>query len=226
MQAVILAAGRGVRMGVLTENCPKPMLPIGGKPKLEYSLRALPDAITEIILIVGYRGEMIREYFGDMFEGKPIRYVEQAELNGTGATIHLLKDIVRGKFLVVMGDDLYQKADLEKMLGYDLAVLACEMEDSSQFGVLEIDSEGKLVKIVEKPHNPEDKLVNTGAYVLNEHFFEYPLVPISEKEFGLPQTLIQMRDKYDIAVERTKVWFPIGTPEALEEAQTKIKMFL
>ena len=226
MQAVILAAGRGVRMGVLTENCPKPMLLIGGKPKLEYSLEALPDSITEIILIIGYHGDVIREYFGNFFGGKPIRYVEQAELNGTGGTIHLLKDIVYEKFLVLMGDDLYRKADLERMLGSDLAVLACEMEDSSQFGVLEIDVEGKLVRIIEKPHAPEYKLVNTGAYVLNTHFFEYPLVPISEKEFGLPQTLVQMRDKYAIAVERTKYWFPIGTPEALEEAQTKINEFL
>lgn len=213
-------------MGELTENIPKPMLLIQNKPKLEYSLQTLPEAITEIILVIGHRGEVIREYFGETYGGKPIRYVEQRELNGTGGTLHLMKDIVGEKFLVLMGDDLYLREDLERMLGHDLAVLACEMEDSSQFGVLQTDAHGKLVRIIEKPHPAEYTLVNTGAYVLNRHFFEYPLVPISQREFGLPQTLVQMRDKYDIAVERTKTWFPIGSPEALQKAQQQIAAFL
>jgi NDP-sugar pyrophosphorylase family protein len=226
MQGVILAAGRGVRMLELTEHCPKPMLLIHDKPKLEYTLDTLPNAITEIIVVIGYRGDMIRAYFGDIHKGKPIRYVEQTELNGTGGTMHLIENIVEEKFLVLMGDDLYRKDDLERMLAHDLSVLACEVEDSSQFGVLEIDRDGKLVKIIERPHASEYTLVNAGAYVLNSHFFEYPLVPISEKEFGLPQTLVQMRDKHDIIVERTKHWFPIGSPEALREAQKRITEFL
>ena len=213
-------------MGELTENMPKPMLAILGKPKLEYSLQVLPDTIDEIIFIVGYHSDVIKSYFGNFYNGKPIRYVEQSILNGTGGAIHLVKDMVDEKFLVLNGDDLYRKEDIEQMLENELVVLACEMEDSSQFGVLQIDEEGKLVRIIEKPHSPEYKLVNTGAYVLNKHFFEYPLVPISEKEFGLPQTLVQMRDRYAIVVVRTTFWFPIGTPEALAEAQTKINEFL
>lgn len=213
-------------MGKLTEHTPKPMLLIGDKPKLEHSLLMLPDAITEIILIVGYRGDIIREYFGNFYNGKPIRYVEQKVFDGTGGAIQLVKDIVYDKFLVSMGDDLYRKEDLTRMLQYDLAVLACEMEDSSQFGVLQVDEAGKLVRIIEKPHAPEYTLVNTGAYVLNQHFFDYPLVPISDTEFGLPQTMVQMLGTHDIVVEKTKFWFPIGTPEALAEAQTKINEFL
>ncbi|MEK9151236.1 MAG: sugar phosphate nucleotidyltransferase [Patescibacteria group bacterium] len=226
MQAVILAAGRGVRMGELTENRPKPMLLIGGKPKLEYSLRMLPDVVTEVILVVGYRSDMIREHFGTEFDGRSIRYAEQSELNGSGGAIHLTKDMVEGKFLVLMGDDLYLKEDMDRMLGYDLAVLACEMEDSSQFGALEIDALGRLAGIIERPHPPEYTLVNTGAYVLNRHFFEYPLVPISDAEFGLPQTLVQMRVKHAIVIEKTQTWLPIGDPEALQEAQTRINDFL
>ena len=226
MQCIILAAGKGVRMGKLTENCPKSMLPIAGRPKLEHSLRMLPDAVTEVILVVGYLGGVIRKHFGTEFDGKMIRYVEQQELNGSGGAIHLVKNMVEGKFLVCMGDDLYRKADLERMLQNNLAVLACEVEDSSQFGVLETDEEGTLVGIIERPHSAQHTLVNTGAYVLNKHFFEYPLVSISDTEYGLPQTLTQMRNTYAIVVERTTTWFPIGDPEALLAAQLKINDFL
>src|SRR3989344_973167 len=226
MQAVILAAGRGVRMGHLTDHCPKPMLLIGGRPKLEYSLRALPEAITEVILVVGYRGYTIRAYFGASFGWRTIRYAEQRELNGSGGAVHLVKDMLDDRFLVLMGDDLYLKEDLERLIQYELAILVCEREDSGQFGVLETDTSGRLLRIIERPHPPEYTLVNTGAYILNKEFFEYPLVPISEKEYGLPQTLMQMRDTYDIAVERTKTWFPIGSPEALEQAEEAIDDFV
>lgn len=225
MQAVILAAGRGVRMGKLTEDTPKPMLHIRGIPKLVYTLRALPNEVTEVIFVVGYLGEQIREYFGDIFEGKKIRYAEQEKLNGTGGAMHLVKNLVRGEFLVIMGDDLYLKEDLEKLIDHDFAVLACEMEDSSQFGVLQVDVNGGLVGILEKPHDPDMKLVNTGAYMLSESFFDYSLVPISEMEYGLPQTLMSMRDEHETAVETTKTWFPIGNPEALAEAQKRIDEF-
>lgn len=227
MQAVILAAGRGTRMGVLTEACPKPMLPISGKPMLEWKLEMLPDAIDEVIITIGYLGEQIEAYFGTEWRGRKIRYVRHEKLDGTGGSISLVhkQGFLSGSVLVTMGDDLYWKNDLERLMQHDLAVLACEMEDSSQFGVLDTDVDGKLKRIIERPHAPEYKLVNTGAYMLNEHFFEYPLVPISETEYGLPQTMVQMVDRQSIAVERTKMWFPIGDPEALKKAQEKIVEF-
>ncbi len=212
-------------MGELTKDTPKPMLLIQGIPKLEYSVKALPDEVTEVIFIVGYLGNVIRSHFGGTFAGKKIQYVEQQELNGSGGAIHILKNKLEKNFLVINGDDLYLKEDLEKLMQHGLAVLACEMEDSSQFGVLETDADGKLVSIIEKPHDPELKLVNTGAYMLDENFFDYPLVSISETEYGLPQTLVQMNDKQDIVVEKTKTWFPIGNPEALAEAQERIDEF-
>jgi bifunctional UDP-N-acetylglucosamine pyrophosphorylase/glucosamine-1-phosphate N-acetyltransferase len=213
-------------MGALTEDIPKPMLPIRGIPKLEYTLRALPIEVTEVVFVVGYLGEKIREHFGKSWSGKRILYAEQEKLNGSGGALHLVRKLVRGRFLVIMGDDLYLKQDLERLMRHDLAVLACRVEDSSQFGVLKTDEAGKLVSIIERPHDPSLKLVNTGAYMLSENFFEYPLVSISETEYGLPQTLVMMRDKHDIAVEETKIWFPIGNPEALSEAQRVIGKFV
>ena len=226
MQCVILAAGRGVRMGKLAQDTPKPMLPIRGIPKLEYTMRALPVEVTEVVFVIGYLGEKIREHFGQSWEGKRVAYVEQEKLDGTGGAIRLVRDVVRGKFLVINGDDLYLKEDLERLMTHDLAVLACVVEDSNPFGVLETDADGKLLSIIERPHDGTVKLVNTGAYMLHENFFQYPLVSISETEYGLPQTLVSMRDQYTIAVEQTKTWFPIGTPEALAEAEQMIGKFM
>jgi len=92
---VILAAGRGTRMNHLCNNCPKPMLAIQGKPKLEYTLDTLPENVDEVIFIVGYLKRIIQDHFGSEYKGKKIRYVEQKELNGTGGAIHLVKNMIQ-----------------------------------------------------------------------------------------------------------------------------------
>lgn len=219
MQAIILAAGRGVRMGELTNDAPKPLLKISGKPILEYSLANLPEEILEVILVIGYKGEMIKEYFGDNWQGKKIKYVEQKELNGTGGAVHSVKDLVQDRFLVLMADDLYHKSDLEKLLEHDLALLVREIEQNTRFGVVEKDEDDYLKNVIEfkdlKGRQIDAHLVNMGAYMLNKNFFNYPLVKISDKEFGLPQTLAQMADKYKIKVIKASCWHPNGQQEDL-----------
>jgi bifunctional UDP-N-acetylglucosamine pyrophosphorylase/glucosamine-1-phosphate N-acetyltransferase len=226
MQCVILVAGRGTRMGNLCDRTPKPMLPILGKPKLAYSLENLPSEITEVILIVGYLKEKIITYFGDEYKGKKIRYVIHETIDGTGKVLHSTKDLLEGKFLVIMGDDLYTKEDLSELLRYPLGVLAIERSDAKNFGIIQIDKEGNLDTIIERPHGFDQGLINTGAYVLSKEFFSYPLVKISEYEYGLPQTLVGMKEKFSIKIVRAKDWFAIGDPKALEEAQTRIQDFI
>lgn len=225
MQVVILAAGRGTRMRNLTDEIPKPMLKIKNKPILEYKLDALPDEIDEIIFVVGYRRGKIEEYFGDNFKGKKITYVVQENLNGTGGAVQSVKDLVGDKFLVMMGDDLYHKEDIKNILQYDRAILASISDNPTQFGVFKIDKNGNLLEIVEKPVDPPSNLINTGLYVLTKDFFNYNLVPISETEFGLPQTLVKMAKDFPIKIVKTERWQPIGNPEELEQAGNKLEMF-
>ncbi|NCU41665.1 MAG: hypothetical protein EOM19_02985 [Candidatus Moranbacteria bacterium] len=226
MQCVILVAGRGTRMGSLCDNTPKPMLLIQGKPKLAHSIEMLPDEITEVILIVGYLKEKIIEYFGSEYKGRSIRYVIHETIDGTGKVLHSAKDFLEEKFLVLMGDDLYRKEDIVNLLQYPLGVLAIEMPDAKNFGVIQVNAEGNLDAIIERPHSFECGLVNTGAYVLSKEFFAYPLVKISEYEYGLPQTLVGMKDTFSIKIVRAKDWFAIGDPEALEKAQVRIQDFI
>lgn len=210
MQAVILAAGRGTRMGELTNDIPKPLLKIKGRSIVEYTMYNLPQEIDEVIFVIGYKGEMIKEHFGNEWEGKKIKYVEQRELNGTGAAVFATKDLIKDRFLALNGDDLYHREDLEKMLPYQLAVLVKEVENNDRFGVIKTDQEGYLKQIIEFKDLKEkngDNLVNTGAYMLNREIFNYPLAPIfGGKEFGLPQTLAQMADKHKIKVVSLDVW--------------------
>ena len=107
MQALILAAGRGTRMQDLTNEVPKPMLTVHGKTLLARKLEVLPPQIDEVIFIVGYQGDLIREAFGSEYNGRRISYVEQETLNGTMGAVTLAKPYITGKFIVMMGDDLY-----------------------------------------------------------------------------------------------------------------------
>ena len=225
MQAVILAAGKGTRMLPLTEDIPKSMLPIQGKPILAYTLEALPAEVDEVIIVINYLGEQIKKYFGDSFAGKKIRYVPQKELNGSGGAVWDCQDVLQDRFLVLMGDDLYYKKDLEKLCQEPLALLAIEVDDPTRFGIVQLDEDGNVTKIVEKPTSTVNRLANIGAYALTKEIFDYPLVSISDTEFGLPQTMLQLRDKYSIKVIQATHWQPVGYPDHLAQAEKELAKF-
>jgi len=212
-------------MKKLTEKNPKPMLKVNGQTILEHKIKILPKVVKEIIFVVGYCAENIINHFGKEFEGKRIRYIFQKNLNGTGGAIHLAKSILDDKFLVMMGDDLYSKKDIQKMLKHDLAVLAKEVEDPSKFGILKTNRRGYLEEIVEKPKRAKGNLANAAVYVLNKKFFDYELVSIGGGEYGLPQTLASMAPDYRIKVEKATFWHPISCPDDLEIAEKIIHKF-
>lgn len=219
MQCVILAAGRGTRMKNLTEYMPKPMIEVFGKPLLGYKINMLPDHIDEIVLVVGHFGSQIKEYFGSEWNGRRIAYVHQETLNGTGGAIHAAKDMVSGKFLVTMGDDLYGTKDLASLAMYEIAVLAKPSEYPFSAGILRVNEQGNLLEITEKIKTPEMGLINTGAYVLTPDFFEYDLIQISPSEYGLPQTLSAMAKDIPVKVHLADSWLQVSKPEDISKAE-------
>jgi NDP-sugar pyrophosphorylase family protein len=226
MQAVILAAGRGKRMKNLTDEIPKPMLKLKGKPILEHKINMLPKEIDEIIIVIGYCGDHIIRHFKRYFAGRRIIYVYQDKMNGTGGALHLAKSVLRDRFLVIMGDDLYHKKDLKRMLRHDLAILGHEVEDVTKFGIIKTNKNGYMIEVVEKPKKSKDKLASTAVYMLNKKFFDYDLVPIGGGEFGLPQTFAKMAKEYKIKVEKATMWHAIGSPEDLKSAEKVLHKFL
>ncbi len=227
MQAIILAAGKGTRMGNLTADIPKPMLPLLGKPLLEWRLAMLPETITEVLFVVGYLGNQIETYFGNEWQGRKIHYVRHEQLDGTGGAMRSVHEagLFRDRALVMNGDDLYSREDVENLLTHDTAVLACETEDSSRFGILDTDREGRLKGIIERPHAPGPGLVNTGAYMLDQRYFLYAPVRISETEYGLPQTLALLAQDQPVSVLRTHIWQPVSQPDDIPFGEAFIKEY-
>ena len=224
MQCIILAAGRGTRMKELTTNTPKPMVRIFGKPLLEHKMDMLPDCVDEIVLIIGYFGNQIKEYFGFEWKGRKISYVFQKNLNGTGGAIFEAKDCLRQKFLVTMGDDLYGTEDLALLAKNDNALLAKISDIPFSSGVLRTDMDGNLLEIIEKTEIPELGMINTGAYALTSDIFDYEPVQISATELGLPQTIARMSKDRHVKIQLATSWLQVGRPEDLPKAEDFLRM--
>jgi len=214
-------------MGDLTQWTPKPLLKINGRTILEYTLANLPKEISEVIFIVGYHGHKIKDHFGDDYRGKKLHYVWQLRLDGTAGAVFLARKLLRGKFIVLNGDDLYHHDDIKKIIKHEMAVMVKEIDNPGRFGVVEVDEDGHLIRIVERPAEPTTNLVNAGVYVLDKRIFFSPMIKISEKEYGFPQTFVQMAkdNNYKIKVERATFWHPNTRSGDLEVAEGLVNNF-
>lgn len=219
-----MAAGLGTRLRPHTLTTPKPMLPVAGRPILEWTMESLPANVDEVVLVVGYLKEKIAEHFGDSWQGRRVRYVEQTELRGTGHALTQCAPLLNGKFLVLNGDDLYGRDDIAAACRRDLAILAKPAESKGRYGAFRTDADGNVIGIIEGADVEPGGLVNAGLYVLDTRFFAYPLVPIKDgAEFGLPQTIVTMAKDHPVSVVRAEFWCPIGYPEDLEKASAALR---
>src|SRR3989344_2414968 len=211
MQAVILAAGESTRTWPLTQTVPKPLLPIANKPILAYHLDALQGLADEAIIVVGYKKEMIKNHFGERWGSLKIIYVEQHEAKGTGHALMAAKDLIRDDFLLMMGDDIYRRKDIEKCTELPLSILAKEVEDPSSFGVLEVDG-NRVTSIVEKPAHFVSKLANCALYKLDKTLFGAPLQKSPRGEYELIDMLQWLIQDNELRYVVTEHWWPIAYP--------------
>ncbi|MDO8558161.1 MAG: nucleotidyltransferase family protein [bacterium] len=220
IQVVILAAGRGIRLRPLTDFKPKTLLMVAGRPILEHTLDLISPIAHEIVLVIGYHGEKIWRHIGDEYHDIPVRYIEQRELGGTAHALEQARHTLDKRFLVMMGDDLYARQDIEQIVEHPWAILAKEVSEPKKFGVVRCDRSGYLKDIVENPENPTTKLANCGAYVMGEEYFQHEPVRIPNGEIGLPQTLVKVAQSgTQIKVVKASFWHPIGYPQDLERAE-------
>ena len=224
MKAVILAAGEGLRMRPLTENKPKPMVEILGKPLLHHIFDSLPDEIDEVILVTSYLEDKIKEYFGENFGGKKIKYIHQPKKLGTAQALWLTRKLLGDeRFLMLYADDLQSKDDLKKCLAYPLSIMVKEVEDPRRFGVIVADDRGRVLDLVEKPISPPSKLASTGVKVLDSKIFNYPAKQHPNGEYYITDSLAQMARDYELIAVQADFWLPIGYPEDIKKAEAVLR---
>jgi len=220
MQAVILAAGEGKRLRPLTDAVPKPMVRIAGRPILEYTIRALPREINEVILVIGYKGEGVKEYFGDSFDGRAITYVWQDAPRGPMHALALTKDILKDDFfLVLYADDLYDSSDIANCMQTVPVILVKETAHPERFGVCLVGEKGRLISIFEKQENPPSNLALIGVHLLDKSIFELPSAPMPNGELNLTKQIGIWAKERHIQVIRAHFWHPIGYPEDVGAAE-------
>lgn len=224
MQCVILAAGKGTRLRPLTDNCPKPLVKVSGKPLLDHIVEALPSAVDELIMVIGYHGEQIRAYCGTEFHGRRVTYVEQKEQNGTAKALWLCKDLLHGRFLFMFADDIHGKKDIARVTSYSRGLLAMTSDNPERFGVVVRNPDGTLALMAEKPTHPPSNLVSTGVMVLDENIFKFePATPVNG-EYYLTEVLERYAAAYPVAVVEEHHWLPIGYPEDITRAEALLSV--
>ena len=190
MKAVILAAGRGTRMGPLTQNRPKVMLPVANKPVLSHVILSAHDAgINEFVLVVGYRAEVVKEYFGDGSDmNVSIDYALQREQLGTADAVRAAQELVKDRFLVLNGDIIVSPQHIKNLIEHksDVVMTAMQVENPSELGVLEV-RDNRVMRIIEKPVKPSTNLANAGIYVLLPSIFD-----------AIKRTKLSVRKEYEI----------------------------
>lgn len=230
-KAFILAGGRGIKMRPFTYEMPKTLIPVHGKPILEYTVEMLRVAgITDIVIFVGYLGEKIREHFGDGSRfGVSITYVAEKKEGGTAVPLRdAKKHLTSGPFLMLYGDvlidiNLHDLIDFHLAEGGEATLAVTTVSEPSEFGVLRLHG-SKIVEFTEKPPKSGklSRLVNTGVYVMNPSIVKR--IPQTE------QTMLE-RDVFPKMAKEGVLrgflfegqWFDVGTPEIYERVLAEWK---
>src|SRR5262245_60461941 len=187
MDAIILAAGLGTRLRPHTLTTPKPLLPVRGRPLLDWALGALPRRVDRVLVVVNYLAEQIEAYLATQKHFAHWEAVRQQEPRGTGDALRSCRGRLRGdgSFLVMNGDDLYGAADLEELAGKPAGLLVHPVHEPQRFGIAFLKSDGTLEKLVEKPALTGTQLANTGAYVFPADVFDHELKESARGEYEI-----------------------------------------
>ncbi|MFV2007196.1 MAG: sugar phosphate nucleotidyltransferase [Longimicrobiales bacterium] len=173
MKAIIPLAGKGSRLRPHTFATPKPLLRVGGRPVMSYILDDLQRlGVEEIVFVVGYLRDVVREYIESEYPDIEGHYVVQEVQDGTAGALRLAAPFVDEDVLILFVDTLFD-ADLTlvRSLREEWAgvIWAKEVEDYERFGVILTDDSGAMTRIVEKPSEPVSKLANIGLYYIRDH---------------------------------------------------------
>ncbi|EHV4773224.1 nucleotidyltransferase family protein, partial [Campylobacter coli] len=216
MQAIVLAGGLGTRLRSVVQDLPKPMAPINGKPFLAFVLEYLKkQGITEIILSVSYKYELIQEYFKDEFHGMKIHYNIEKELLGTGGAIKDALKFVKNEVYVLNGDTFFD-IDLKKPVlnSSKICIALKQMQNFDRYGTVNVDEQGIVTSFEEKVFKKQG-LINGGVYLLKKDIFNNFSL---ERKFSFEEFL---QENYKTLKIQTQIFddyfIDIGVPKDYKE---------
>ncbi len=231
MKALFLAGGLGTRLRPITNDLPKPMVPIIGKPLLERNIERLKKyGVDEIVLSTCYKPGKIKDYFKDGSDfGVRINYVTEDVPLGTAGAIKNAQDFFNDTFLV-FNADILSDIDFSEMIRFHkekgaLATIAVtQVENPSAYGVIEHDENGYITAFKEKPkpHESSSKLINAGVYIFEPELLDE--IPVGRAVSVERETYPTLLEKgYKIAVyDKCSYWLDLGTPDKYLKAHKDI----
>jgi len=229
-KAALLAAGRGTRMRELTQELPKPMLQVRGKPVLQHIIEGLRDAgLTDFLIIVGWRAEVVSNFFGDGSRfGVRIEYATQVVQDGTGKVVELARDFVgRDPFILSYGDILVAPENYLRiraaLTGTEAVVSVKRSDDVSQGGAVFVNEKFELIDLREKPKpgEPTSPWYNAGIYAFRSSIFDHiaKLERSPRGEFELTDAIrnLALAGNKVQALELAGDWADVRDPEILAQ---------
>ena len=224
MKAIILAAGKGVRMLPFTHDIPKVLMPVNKKPFLWYVIQNLKKAgFQDIGIVVGYKKEKIKECLDK--HNFTATLIEQKEPLGTGHAVQQAKKFCGNESCIVLGgDNLFSEKDLKEINKSDkwCYIVGKEEEHWQKYGVLVMDKNQNLVKIVEKPTTFGGNIINTGLYKFTPEIWPaLEKIKVSERgEFELTDAISLLAQQGKVKVLRLKeYWLDLGCSEDVPKIQ-------
>ena len=224
-QAVILAGGKGVKMRPLTYEVPKALIPVHGKPILEYLIDALAKhTIRSIVLAVGHLGDKIQNHFGDGSRyGVKITYSKEIKPLGTAGALCFARTYLANETVVVLHGDMLVEIDFSELIRFHHeqhtigTIALTTAADTSTFGAVNLRG-SRIVDFIEKPEKGKTSslLVNSGIYVFEPEIFDY-----------IPQNkAVMLEDIFPKLATEAKLsgfpfegrWFDVSTPKTYEQA--------
>jgi glucose-1-phosphate thymidylyltransferase len=225
MKAIIPVAGAGTKLRPHTYTQPKALIPLAGKTILSIIVDQLREAgIQEFIFIIGYLGNKIQDYVREKYPDLTAHFVAQTERQGLGHAVLLSKDLVgNDEIFIVLGDTICEY-NVEEMIQSEHSALAVKrVDDPRNFGVAELNDEGYIERVVEKPQIPKSNLALTGVYRIKETNFLFSCLENNIRnqlksygEYNLTDALecmIQQGAKFKPF--KVQNWFDCGQKESL-----------
>ncbi|MDF2953381.1 MAG: NDP-sugar pyrophosphorylase [Thermodesulfobacterium sp.] len=229
-EAIVLAGGLGKRLRKVVKDVPKPMADVNGKPFLEYLLTFLArQKIEKVVLSVGYKYEVIKNYFGNSFSGMKLVYSIESKPLGTGGGIRRSLSFVDSNEAFVLNGDTFFDIDMEKLYFFHkeknsvLSVALKPMRHFDRYGSVKLDKNNRIIGFEEKKYY-ESGLINGGIYLLNKNFF----MSFALEEFSFEKDFLEKYyNSYAFyGLEFRDYFIDIGIPEDYEKFKKYAKKFL